>query len=610
MRRISKVLFIGAVCLFMIACGDIPADMPSIDDAAVPSADTGTPMPNHAWVHVNWIEARPAERGVSRMVYDPDTGGAWLIGGQSLGALPIDDVWHWDGAWQLVTTNDIATRKNHGIAYDRERGHVVVFGGIVGGLAAEPMFRGDTIVGSGSEWRVLDLPTAPSPRSGVAMTYDEARQRVVLFGGLGADNRASDETWEFDGSAWTRLEPAVHPPARFNTEMVYDRARQRTVLFGGMDLDGTTFSDLWAWDGSNWIEITPNGSGPEGRGFFAMAYDVGRDRVVVHGGTTTWPPFITALNTFDDHWEFDGSSWEKIEGEGPGMRSGHHLIYDETKQQLVLFGGVRGGTDLLDDTWVFSTCSASEEVCRGDERMVCGANGWEVAEDCAAEGSVCRYDDSRATACVHSTCSSFIAETTLARFDAEISDKYRVLGIGPEGAGVIDSLSVFHGTSIEPVLTVSDPREVENPPIELRAARGEQLFYGIAGQAYFAARGDRAGEPYAIEFSNLRFLETTERDGQRVFVEGGEEICLERARVSSTVIPFMCIDIDSELMIGATACIDTERRSMRVRCERGMVSSSSRNYGQLVREEDCSASRQMCAMQEDVAMCVAATDGS
>ena len=39
----------------------------------------------------------------------------------------------------------------------------------------------------------------PRPRTGHAMTYDVARQRVTLFGGDSLDGVLRRDTWEWDG---------------------------------------------------------------------------------------------------------------------------------------------------------------------------------------------------------------------------------------------------------------------------------------------------------------------------------------------------------------------------------------------------------------------------
>jgi len=71
----------------------------------------------------------------------------------------------------------------------------------------------------------------PSARSDVAMVFDAARGRVVLFGGAGSAATLFNDTWEWDGENWTQYED-IGPTPRSHHAMAYDSKRGRTVLFG------------------------------------------------------------------------------------------------------------------------------------------------------------------------------------------------------------------------------------------------------------------------------------------------------------------------------------------------------------------------------------------
>jgi Galactose oxidase, central domain len=72
----------------------------------------------------------------------------------------------------------------------------------------------------------------PSARSNVAMVFDLARERVVLFGGAANGNALVNDTWEWDGENWTQYED-IGPSPRSRHAMAYDAKRERVVLFGG-----------------------------------------------------------------------------------------------------------------------------------------------------------------------------------------------------------------------------------------------------------------------------------------------------------------------------------------------------------------------------------------
>src|SRR5438094_5440772 len=116
------------------------------------------------------------------------------------------------------------------MAYDAAHGVTVLHGGS-GRLR-------DTWEWDGTDWSQRSPATNPYPRMAFAMAYDTARARTVVFGGdfllpndfsLGWDN----ETWEWDGTNWLRDWTAAAPSPRMDLAMAYDAARGRMVLFGG-----------------------------------------------------------------------------------------------------------------------------------------------------------------------------------------------------------------------------------------------------------------------------------------------------------------------------------------------------------------------------------------
>src|ERR1043166_10309385 len=73
----------------------------------------------------------------------------------------------------------------------------------------------------------------PSARALLAMVYEAARKRGLLFGGLAADNATHlNDTWECNGENWTQVAD-IGPSGRSRHAMANDSARARVVLFGG-----------------------------------------------------------------------------------------------------------------------------------------------------------------------------------------------------------------------------------------------------------------------------------------------------------------------------------------------------------------------------------------
>jgi len=173
----------------------------------------------------------------------------------------------------------------------------------------------------------------PSARSNVAMIFDLARKRVVLFGGAGNGTTLANDTWEWDGENWTQYED-IGPPPRSRHAMAYDAKRDRVVLFGG-SAGNQQLADTWEWDGQSWTQVAD--TGPSARGGHALAYDSLRGRVVLFGGDS-------GSNFFGDTWGFDGMTWTQEADSGPPQRSGHGMDYDSARDRIVLVDGMNQAT--------------------------------------------------------------------------------------------------------------------------------------------------------------------------------------------------------------------------------------------------------------------------
>ena len=169
-------------------------------------------------------------------------------------------------------------------------------------------------------------------RNNPSMAFDSDRGRVVLFGGQNQRGDAGD-TWEWNGAQWTRRSapPAPAPSPREGAAMAYDPIRHRTVLFGGTQNDfQAVLNDTWEWDGTSWTMMSSGGPAP--RGFAAAAFDAARGRVVMYGG-------FNGTIGFSDTWEWTGLNWTLVSAVGPPARGGHTMAYDSARSRTVVFGG-------------------------------------------------------------------------------------------------------------------------------------------------------------------------------------------------------------------------------------------------------------------------------
>jgi len=114
-----------------------------------------------------------------------------------------------------------------------------------GGRRVGSAYLGDTWEWGGSSWTQVST-TGPSARREHAMAYDSQRGRIVMFGGFASTFNELDDTWEWDGSSWTQVS-ATGPSARSTHAMAYDSQRGRTVLFGGFG-SSPYLGDTWELD--------------------------------------------------------------------------------------------------------------------------------------------------------------------------------------------------------------------------------------------------------------------------------------------------------------------------------------------------------------------------
>jgi Kelch motif len=234
----------------------------------------------------------PPSRTHASMVYDSARQRLVMFGGNSSGG-PLQDTWEWNGqTWTspLLLVKPPA-RWGHAMAFDRERGVTVLYGGYLSTSA----FFGDLWEWDGTAWQQIATTNAPGPRFDPTMAFDPINENVLLFGGsvpvAPNSSTAANDTWSWDGSSWQQHQPATPPFLRFGARIVCDSARRRVVLFGG-SLGGPF---AWQWDGQQWQLMLQ--ASPAERGAHMMAYDAANRRVVMFGGV--WNSGMLA-----DTWQF------------------------------------------------------------------------------------------------------------------------------------------------------------------------------------------------------------------------------------------------------------------------------------------------------------------
>lgn len=258
------------------------------------------------------------------------------------------EIWCWDGtSWEKINTIHSPENRYAGASvYDKNRNVIITFGGRAG---KNETINNYTWEWNSREWSILPDSLMPA-RDHHSMTYDEHRQKIVLFGG-GVFPRSqgpwNTETWELDGHQWN-LASSTGPEGRVTT-MVYDNKNKVVILFGGVGAPGPdkkqpNFRDTWSWDGKMWQKLSDHG--PAERSRHAMVYHKKLGKVILYGGEKN------NVEQLGDMWQWDGKAWTEIimKQPNPGKRRVHALAYDEIRDVMVLFGGMHND-ELMSDTW-------------------------------------------------------------------------------------------------------------------------------------------------------------------------------------------------------------------------------------------------------------------
>jgi PKD repeat protein len=281
-------------------------------------------------------------------------------------------------------------------------------GGPQAGLAPRPLASGSAF------WTNLSGPVGPSFRAIAPITYDWADHEDILFGGLGTGGPLND-TWTYANGSWTNITSTAGnaPPAQYGMAMTYDFGDGYVLTWGcpGPSPNTSSFcNDTWSFVHGKWSKINATVHTPTGQSstelipwdvpYTNMVYDAADGYVLLTDGPVTvsysggvWRPFCAdggtnctrsipgppeagiAYDASDGYvvsfggglgpsgqapgdytWKFSAGTWTNITsmaGSPPAPRFTTSMIYDNTTESVLLFGGDNQLGHALNDTWTF-----------------------------------------------------------------------------------------------------------------------------------------------------------------------------------------------------------------------------------------------------------------
>lgn len=205
--------------------------------------------------------------------------------------------------------------------------------GRLGALAPEAVLKNGAVLtlnGAAGSW--TPLPSDVGPLTDASAVYWPEGDSMILFGGrTGTENRNAVNRLNvlaLDSSPvkWTSADLTGAPIARWAHSAVYDAAKQRMIVFGGTTDWKTGRNDVWSldlstgWATAKWQEVKPTGRAPGRRFDHAAVYLPGLRWMVVFGGTRNGSDVLDDVAALD--LSVDPPAWTPLSPTGtapPGL---------------------------------------------------------------------------------------------------------------------------------------------------------------------------------------------------------------------------------------------------------------------------------------------------
>ncbi len=297
----------------------------------------------------------PAARHSAGLAYFPERRSVVLFGGVGSQSKLLDDTWEFLAAeqrWQPLQGLNHPSARASQLTYHARRRSIALFGGQAAD-GSNKSLDDLWVLDQNGAWSSISQPTAPSPRSGAALTYDRRTDTLTLYGGRTASqSQPLNDVWELvgDSNTWQPRTLSTAAPVVANPRLTFDG---RYVLLVGSDEANPTTLKVWRLD-TVFTELPPPGGNmaPIRRSDFVVTFDLSNSMLLLFGGTTAGAPLSDTLA-----WSPIDYRWTPLAVDpAPSARSAAALAYTpELGGSLLVAGKTADGSPLSgDDNWQFS----------------------------------------------------------------------------------------------------------------------------------------------------------------------------------------------------------------------------------------------------------------
>jgi hypothetical protein len=233
------------------------------------------------------------------------------------------------------------------VTWDNAKNKLILFGGVEIVSNQDPKEPSHVSEWDGGRWEEKNVQ-GPRGRRGHALVYDESNKLIIVMGGISTTAQKKDtmlyDVWSWKADKWTLINnqcPVKSP------EAVSDPDEKSIFVYGDVsDKSKEVFGDekkyeLWAFKNNRWKKLSADGpmlNGPNPISFNTKDHSL---------NIPTWESGKSIV------WKWKNAKWEKVSAtnEFPEERSRYALIYHKKENVTYLFGGRTPSKTFLNDFW-------------------------------------------------------------------------------------------------------------------------------------------------------------------------------------------------------------------------------------------------------------------